>query len=203
MAQYYDIEPQILRRVYFNALNVNYFDLKKRCLVLNSKLTKKNKWTVHTEQRALEIELINEPKCFYGDTQNDHIITLPTGYWQQEISTTHLNGLVYCDQIYHEQYLWKQVQIMIENGKVTDVATIETQKNINLLQTLLYAEKESITLSIGLNHSVKERCLYGPYDMVRYKNLSLSFYTEKGLVVALSEKASMSYEYDQNILDEV
>jgi len=203
LAKFLEIDHFLLKKTYFAALNVNYYDMKKRCLILDDKLKKHTDWQLVTENNTLHIELEPTSKCLYGEMQNDYIITLPTGAWVASLDTASLNGSMYCDQIYHEQYLWRNIKIVIENGKVISVDTELNQKNLNLLKTLLFDDIEGIGICVGLNHSIKERSFYHLFDSVKYKNVSLEFKSQRGKLVALSEIASLHHDYEKNILDEV
>jgi hypothetical protein len=203
LAKYLDVDHAILKKTYHAALNVNYYDLKKRSAVLENLLKKHNNWSISTEGNILKTELVNGAQCFYGDMQNEHIIILPTGSLQQPILTSNLYGCYQCSQIYHDQYTWKNINLTFENGKVTSVDAEEQQKNMNLLKTLLFDDISSVTLQVGLNHSIKERSLYHLFDSVKYKNVSLVIGTKKGLTIALSENASIYHDKEKNILHEV
>jgi len=203
LAKFLEIDHFLLRKTYFAALNVNYYDMKKRCLILDDKLKKHPEWKLVTEGNELHVQFTGNSKCLYGEMLNDFIITLPTGAWIQHLDIPTLTGTMHCDQIYHEQYLWRNIKIWLENGKVANVDTEQNQKNINLLKTLLFGETESVSICIGLNHGIRERSYYHLFDSVKYKNISLEFKSSHGKLVALSEMASLHHDYEKNILDEV
>ena len=203
LAKYLDIDQLLLKKIYFTALNVNYYDVKKRCTVLDTYLKKSNKWTIVKEEHALMIELIGNSATYYGDMQNDTIITLPTGYCTQAVNTLNISGTIYCDQIYLENHVWRNVRLVFGSGRLIRVDAGTQEKSVNLLQTTLFDEMEHITLQIGLNHAIKERSLYHLFDSVKYKNISLNIETKKGQVLVLTENASVCLEKGKNILDEV
>jgi len=203
LAKFLDIDHFLLKKTYFAALNVNYYDMKKRCLVLEDRFKKHLNWRLLTEGNALQLTFEGNSKCLYGELAHDCIITLPTGLWTQPIAIASLSGSMHCEQIYHEQYLWRNVVITFENGRVTNVETEQTQRHINLLNTVLFGDMENVTLCVGLNHSIKERSFYHLFDSVKYKNVSLEIKNARGKLVALSEISTIGNEFEKNILDEV
>ena len=203
LAKYYDIDYEVLKNNYFSALNVNYNDLKKRCLILDGKMKKSKSWYISTEKRTLQLELAKNSKCSFGDFNEDSIMIFPIGYWQQEIEMKSLNGIFYCDQVYYEQYNWKNIQIIFEDGKICDVETDLDQNNINLLKSVLFFDHSSVSLNIGLNNLITDKTLYSLFDMTKNKNLSLVINHEKGQLIALSENASLFQSNENNVLNEV
>jgi hypothetical protein len=200
MAKYFDIDHDTLKKTYFSALNIDYFNLKKRCLILDNKLLKSRKWQIATENRTLDINLIADRKCYYGEFNKELIMTLPTGMWQQEISIETLNGIIYCNQVYSDQYIWKNVQIIFENGRVTDVETNFQQSNMSVLRENLAGKIEKILVSIGLNDAVNRKSFYSLFDMAKNGSLSLVINTPNTTVIALSDTASLSCNDDENVL---
>ena len=203
LANYLDIDHEALQKGYFASLNIDYFELKKKCYIFEGKMKIANSWSVITEKRSLNVELIGESKVFYGDFQNGAIISFPTGYWQQSINIESINGIFYCDNIFYEQYIWRNIQLIFENGKIVDVETDIPQKNLNLLKSVLFFDADSITLNIGLNETRTEKTLYSLFDIVRNKNLSLIIASQKGQVFALSESAGLYESSEINVLKEV
>ena len=204
LADYYKVDHQVLLETYISSLNIDYFSLKKRCLIFNNKMKESEIWTVSTENRILQIELKSETNCQYGEFNNNNsIIILPTGTWQQEIKMSNLNGIIYLNNLYYEQYVWHNIQIVFDDGKITDVETDMDQKGLNLLKTVLYSDIESIILNIGLNEGIGKKSMYSLFDMTKNRALSLIINTEKGQVVALSEDAALFESSENNVLYEV
>jgi len=203
LADYYKIDHEILSQTYFSALNIDYFLLKKRCLIFANKMEVAEAWTIATENRLLHLELSSKAKCEYGDFNNTPMIVLPTGTWQQEISLANLNGIIYFDNLYFEHYTWQNIQIVFDDAKITDVETDVEQKGLNLLKTVLYSDIESIILNIGLNEGIKRKSMYSLFDMTKNRNLSLIINTEKGQMVAIAEKAALFTSSEENVLYEV
>ena len=203
LAKYLDVDHETLKRGYFASLNANYIELKKKCYILDGKLKVSNIWNIDNERRTLKVELVGESKVFFGEFQKEYIITLPTGFWQQPLKIDSLNGIYYCNDVFYEQYRWKNIQIVFEKGKVTDVETDLQQKNINLLKSVLFFDADNITLSIGLNDTKVEKTYYSLFDMVRNKNISLIISSQKGQMIALCETAKLYESNEINILSEV
>ena len=204
LAKYLEVDHAILKKTYFLALNVNYYDLKKRCIVLDAKLKKNAHWKLGSiDDQALTIEFTKSSTSYYGDMQNESIIMLPTGYWTQPLNLNALNGTYICENVYHEQFMWKSFKFVFEKGKITTLDTDMQQKNINLIKTILFDDIVSISLQVGLNHAVREKSGYHLFDGVKYKNVSLVINTIKGQVIALSETAKIYRDNEDNILDEV
>jgi leucyl aminopeptidase (aminopeptidase T) len=203
LAKYLGIDHSILKKTYFAALNINYYDLKKRCNIIDTAIKKHKNWNIETEFKQLQVEFIDEAHQLYGDMTNEFIITLPTGVWVQAINTQNLNGSIYCQQVYHDQYSWADVRLVFEHGKIISIETEQSQKSLNLMKTMLYDEITNMAVQIGLNYCIKERCHYHLFDSVKYKNISLMIKTPKGHLIALSEKAALYHDKDQDILDEV
>jgi leucyl aminopeptidase (aminopeptidase T) len=200
LAKYLDVEHDLLEKIYFSALNIDYFDLKKRCLIFDGIVQKNAIKHIVTEKRILNIELKDRAKCLYGDWQKEPIMILPTGMWQQEINLEKLTGIYFCHQIYHEQNIWKDVQLIYENGKITDVETDNKQRNVELLKDMLRDEVESVLLNIGLNEAIAQKSLYSLFDMAKSKNLSLVINTERDQIIALAESA-MILDNEENIIE--
>jgi len=204
LAEYYKIDYEILLETFFSSLNIDYFSLKRRCLIFSNKMNESEIWTISTENRLLQIELKSESKCQYGEFNNkSSIIILPTGTWQQEINLNDLNGIIYLNSLYFEHYTWQNIQIVFDDGKISDVETDVDQKGLNLLKTVLYSGTESITLNIGLNEGIRKKSMYSLFEMTKNRNLSLLINTEKGQVIALAENAALYESSENNVLYEV
>jgi hypothetical protein len=203
LAKYLSIEHTPLYNAYFSALNVNYYDMKKTAAIIDSIIKKQLALKVETMENSIVFELVSSGKSYYGDMQSDHIITLPTGFWTQPLDMNTLNGTFFTQQIYHENHVWKNVHLSFENGKITLVDTDTDQSAVNFLKTLLFDNIETVSINIGINHAIKEKCFYYLYDMIKYKHVSLVFQTKKGTIIALSENAVISTRDSKNILLEV
>ena len=200
LAHYLDIDHEILKKGYFASLNIDYFELKKRIYILDSKLKIKDNWSIITENRNLNVDLIGEANLFLGDLQQETIMTLPTGSWQRDVRIDSMNGIFYCENVFHQNYIWKNIQLIFENGKIVDVETDVQQSNINLLKSILFCDPDTVTLIIGLNETKEPKTLYYLFDMVRDKNLSLKIISQKGQIVAISEKAGLYESSEYNVL---
>ena len=203
LAKYFNLDHHLLKKNYFQALNINYYDLKKRTLLLNETLKKHDKWNVNNESSTLSFEFAAESKYYYGEIHNDSIITLPTGYWTRLINSETLNGSFYCDQVYHDKIVWKNIKCVFEDGKLVSVESEAQQPHLNLLRTIFFDNIEYILLNIGLNHSIKEKCFYHAFDSIKYKNVALKIKTSKGQLIALSDNSSVFYDKGKNILDDI
>lgn len=203
LAKYLEIDQLLLKKIYFNALNVNYYDVKKRCTLLDNFMRRFSRWIIAKEDYSLNVEFIGNSSCFYGDMTNETIITLPTGCWSQPINPLNISGSMHCEQVYLENNVWRNVRLVFESGRLITVDAGLQLKSVNLLRSTLFDEMEQITLQIGLNHAIKERSLYHLFDSVKYKNISLNIETKKGQVLVLTENASVFQEKEKNILDEV
>ena len=191
LAQHFGIDHEALKKGYFSSLNIDYFALKNRCYIFDGKMKEKKNWDIITERRTLKVELIKTSKLFFGDFLDELMITLPTGYWQQRVNIDTMNGIFFCDNIFYEQYIWHNIQIVFDNGRVVDVETDIQQSNMNLLKSILYYDQESIILNIGLNDSNNTKTLYSLFDMIKDRNLSLIMNSSKGQLIALSETAGL------------
>ena len=194
LAKYHGIDHEALKKGYFTSLNIDYFDLKNKCYIFDAKMKTSGSWQIIKENRTLKVQLVGVSKVFFGDFQKDYIITLPTGYWQQYLNIESINGIFYCDNVFYEQYIWKNIQIVFENGKVVDVETDVSQNNMNLLKSVLFFEAETIKLNVGLNEFQETKTLYSLFDMVRDGCLGLIFNSSKGQLIALSEKGELIKE---------
>ena len=202
LANYLDIDDVMLKQAYIESLNTDYHNLKKRAVLLDWKMKKARIWNVITDNRNLSIELIQEPKSLYGDIGEDSVIILPTGSWLQDINKETLSGMFYCDCVYHDKNKWENIQIIFENGRITDVETDSDQKNLNLLKSILFFDIESVQLNIGLNKEIKQRTGYKLFDMIKNKTLSLLLKTQRGQVILLSERAQICSSDNIDILSE-
>jgi len=68
---------------------------------------------------------------------------------------------------------------------------------------ILFSDIETIVLNVGLNNSVKRKCFYGLFDMIKNRNLSLVINTERGQLIALSDAASLFESSENDILHEL
>ncbi|MCL2062879.1 MAG: hypothetical protein FWG98_00705 [Candidatus Cloacimonetes bacterium] len=200
LANYLDIDHDLLKKGYFSSLNIDYFDLKKRCYILDNRMNLSENWNITTENRLLKMTLFGESKVYCGEFHQTHIMTLPTGCWQKAVKIDSIDGIFYCDNVFHEQYNWKNIQLIIEQGKIIDVETDVQQPNLNLLKSILFYDADSVVLNIGLNKTSEPKTHYSLFDMVRNRNLSLIIVSQKGQVIALSEKAGLLGVNDYNVL---
>ena len=200
LAKYLEIDHDKLEKGYFTLLNADYFELKKKCQFLEGKLSRARFLNIITENRTLNIELRGEAKSYYGEFGEDCIAILPTGYWQQSVNTATINGIVYFDNVYYEQYIWHNIQIIYEFGRIVDVETDIQQKNMNLLKSVLFYDADTVYLNIGQNEGKCENSFYSLFEMVKNKNLSLTINSQKGQVIALSTSAGLFETNDNNIL---
>lgn len=200
---YYKADHKMLEDTYFSALNIDYNELKKRILIFDGKVRKSKKWFVNTEKRTLEVDLIGESRCLYGDFNDDVIVTLPCGSWQQELNSEKLEGIFFADTIFFDHHRWEDVQVIFEHGKVVDVETSSEQEDINLLKTLLFQKIHSISLNIGLNRNIKNKTNYSLFDICKDKSLSMLIKNSRGQLIIVSHNASLYETKENNILKEV
>ncbi|MDD4155660.1 MAG: hypothetical protein PHY08_03720 [Candidatus Cloacimonetes bacterium] len=200
---YYKVDHQLIEKTYFEALNLDYNELKKRVLIFDGKIKKSQKWYLDTDKRTVEIEFEHDSLCMYGDFNDEVIVTLPCGSWEQDIIQERFKGIFLADSIYFDHHRWHDVQIIFENGKVTDVETVSDLEDINLLKTLLFQKISGISLQVGLNKNIIEKTNYSLFDMRKHKNVSLIMNNSRGQLIALSHNASLHESKEKNILEEV
>jgi hypothetical protein len=202
LAKYFNIDHHLLKKNYFQALNINYYDLKKRTFLLDDLMKKETKWNIYNESSQLSFEFSKESKYYYGEILNDALITLPTGFWTRPINISSISGSFFCEQVYHDQYVWKSIKVLFEKGKLISVETDVQQTHMNLLRTIFFDNIDFVLLNIGLNYSIKEKCFYHAFDSIKYKNVSLKIQTSKGQLIALAETAQIFYDKGKDILSE-
>ena len=200
---YYKVDHALLEKTYFEALNIDYNELKKRVLIFDGKVKKSKKWFLDTDKRTLEIEFDKESLCMYGDFNDEVIVTLPCGSWEQELIENNLKGIFFADSVFFDHHRWHDVQIIFENGKVVDVETISELEDVNLLKTLLFQKIFTISLHVGLNKNIKEITNYSLFDACRYRSVSLFIKNSRGHLIALSHNASLHESKEKNIIEEV
>ena len=189
LSKYYNIDHDVLIEAYLSALNTDYFSLKQNCLIFKGKIIENEGWQITTENRTLNLDLIGHSKCYYGEFSNYPILSLPTGYWEQEINLSSINGIFYCDYVYYDDNIWRNVQLIFEKGNIVDIETDIKQKNIYFLKSIIHSDFKTAILKFGLNNSIQKMSLYSLFDVIKFPNLSICMTSHKGEFIFLSEKS--------------
>jgi len=191
LAKYYNIDQDLLIETFYQSIDIDYLQLKKKCLIFSGKISQNKNWQIVTKNRILQIDLIGKPQSLYGEFQHNPIVTLPTGLWKQNLLSENCNGILFCDYIYHQEYTWSNVQLIFNEGKIIDIETEFPQENTKLLKTNLRTQIKSICLNYGLNENVRKMSLYPMFDILKFGNLSMTILLEKHEFLLLSQNADL------------
>ncbi len=204
MAKFYKVEYQLLQDAFFNSINCDYHELKKNLFIIDGDLSNSDEWEVITDERHCKFVFDDlKSELYYGDFNPEGFLILPTGKWERKVKLESLNGLFYSNYLYFDNVVYKEVQLLIENGKVMSVDFLNKRPDNYMIQNLLLKEIQSCVLSIGMNQNLTDTIYYGLFDECIKHNLSLKMSVDNKVIMLTNNRAKLLDHKDNDILREV